>query len=136
MTLDGGLAVEFLWTEGDSSVLSFIVWRLRAVTEQLLIREIKRQMTHESDSLLSVHKPYTDSVSMVGSAIIWLKPTEKHSLFLKMKHAEFLIYSASLFACFVMSGSFKGLGNEARPSAVLAACSHTATQAKPTQNPE
>lgn len=38
MTLDGGDAVAFLWTEGDLSVQSFIVYRPRAVTEQLLIK--------------------------------------------------------------------------------------------------
>lgn len=53
----GGLAVALLWTEGDLSVLSFIVSRLRAVTEQLLGPEIRRQMTHESDGRLSAHKP-------------------------------------------------------------------------------
>lgn len=98
MTLHGGLAVAFLWTEGDLSVLSFIVWRPRTVTEQLLIPEIRRQMTHESDSLLSVHKSPMESGSMVDSAAIWLKPNEKQSLFRMIKQVEFLIYSASLFA--------------------------------------
>lgn len=46
------------------------------------------------------------------------------------KQSQFCIASASSLAYFVVSGGFKGLGNEARPSAVLAACSNIVQQAK------
>lgn len=57
-------------------------------------------------------KTYWETVILINKEACWI---------------YYLMYSASLF---VMSCSFKGLGNKATPSAVLAACSHTATQAK------
>lgn len=67
---------------------------------------------------------------MVDSATILINPTKKLSVFKMRREVGFLVDSASLFVYSAMSGSFKGLCNEARPSAVLAACFHTATVAK------